>query len=279
MGLAAGLAGTAAFAGPFDVLKSLPLPSSLPNMPGQTAPKPATPAGQPNGAQPGAAPGAMMVTAPTPQSPLHSLGTDAVAVIETATPGAGVQPMDYVFAKQTIKLPAKGKISMSYLSGCLSETFTGGVVTVGLKDATVAGGVRTQALRPGCKAPTPVVLASASEAGAAANRLGEFAGVNWNERAMRSGPPVFKWDKTQITGVTTIRIRDMEKDGQVVWEGPVSKDWIAYPATAAKLVTGDPYKAEALAGDQVVASALFSIDPALDVSDSMASRVVPLSAS
>jgi hypothetical protein len=33
-----------------------------------------------------------------------------------------------------------------------------------------------------------------------------------------------------------------------------------------------------LAGDRVVASALFSIDPTLDEADSLANRVVPLSA-
>ncbi|HEY3949388.1 hypothetical protein [Phenylobacterium sp.] len=264
---------TMALAGPFDILKSLPIPSNLPSMPA-AAPKPAAPTPTTS-----AAPGAMMVTASTQQAPLHKLGTDAVAVVETATPGAPVQMMDYVFAKQQIKLPAKGKVSLSYLSGCLTETFTGGTITVGLKDATVAGGVRAQALRPGCKPPTPIVLASASEAGATVNRVTPFTGVDWDERTLKAGAPVFKWDKTKFAGVTTIRIRDMEKGGEVVWEAPVTKDWIAYPPAAAKLVVGDPYKAEAVAGGNVVASALFSIDPALDVNDSMASRVVPLSAS
>ncbi|MBS0359795.1 MAG: hypothetical protein JSR98_00325 [Proteobacteria bacterium] len=266
----------AALAGPFDVIRSLPIPSGLP------APKPAAPAATAPAAPAGntAAPGPMMVTANTQPSPLHKLGTDAVAVVESATPGAGVQMMDYVFAKQTIKLPPKGKVSLSYLSGCLTETFTGGVITVGQKDATVAGGVRTQAQRPGCKPPNPIVLASASEAGATVNRITPFTGVSWDERTLKTAAPVFKWDKDKFAGVTTIRIRDMEKPGDpVVWEAPVTKDWIAYPATAAKLAVGDPYKVEAVAGGSVVASALFSIDPALDVSDSMASRVVPLSAS
>ncbi|MBS0333504.1 MAG: hypothetical protein JSS35_12115 [Proteobacteria bacterium] len=282
LALAAGVALPAvAMAGPFDVLKNLPaaIPGGLPSMaPKAAAPAPSAPAASQPAA--GGAPGAMMVAAPTQQAPLHKLGTDAVAVVETATPGAPVQVMDYVFAKQTIKLPAKGKVSLSYLNGCLTETITGGTITVGLKDATVAGGVRTQSQRAGCKAPNPIVLASASEAGAAANRITPFSGVDWDERALPPGAPVFKWDAAKVAGVTAIRIRDMDKPGEpVIWEGPTTKTWLAYPPAAAKLAPGEPYKAEAVAGGSVVASALFSIDPALDVSDSMASRVVPLSAS
>lgn len=272
LGLAA--ASGSAGAGPFDVIRNLPavipggLPSALP-------PKPATPApGAP--AAPGAsgAP-ALMATAPTQQAPLHRLGTDAVALVETATPGAPVQVMDYVFAKQSFKLAPKGKVTLSYLTGCLSETFTGGVVTVGLKEATVSGGAKTQALRAGCKAPNPIILASASEAGATVNRITPFSGVVWDERALHSSAPVFKWDKA--LGATTLLVKDMDKTGEpVVWQAAVAKDWIAYPATAAHLTPGMPYKAEVMAGDRVVAEALFSFDPALDESDSMASRVVPL---
>jgi len=261
----------AAQAGPFDVLKNLP--GNLP-IPGASKPANATPT-SPSGGATGGDSGAMMMKAPTPQPPLHGLGTDAVAVVETATPNAGVQVMDYVFAKQTIKLPPKAKITLSYLTGCLSETYTGGTINVGLKSGTVAGGVRTQALRAGCKAPTPVILASASEAGATVNRITPFTGANWNERALRSGLPVFKWDKG--FGAVTLRVHDMDKPGEpVVWEAAAPAGWIAYPASAAKLAPGMPYKVEAVSNGQVVAAALFSIDPALDVSDSVASRLVPL---
>ncbi len=263
----------AAHAGPFDVIRSLPVPGNLP-IPGANKPAntPASPGTSPSG---GAEAGAMMMKDPTPQPPLHGLGTDAVAVVETATPGAGVQTMDYVFAKQTIRLPAKAKVTLSYLSGCLTETYTGGTITVGLKAGTVAGGVRTQALRAGCRAPTPVILASASEAGATVNRITPFTGANWNERALHSGLPVFKWDKA--LGSVTLRVHDMDKPGEpVIWEAAAPAGWIAYPAAAAKLAPGMPYKVEAVANGQVVAAALFSIDPALDVSDSIASRLVPL---
>jgi hypothetical protein len=254
-----------ALAGPFDAIKGM-MPS-MPTLPG-SKPKPDAAA---------ASPAAMAMQAPASQAPLHGLGTDAVAVIEAATPGAPVQAMDYVFAKQTLNLGPKGKITMSYLSGCLTETITGGVVTVALKGSSVTGGQRADKVTPGCRSATPVVMASASEAGATVNRVTPFTGVNWSERALKSGQPVFKWDKS--AGAVTLRVKDMDKEGEpVLWQAAVAKDWIAYPPTAAKLAPGMPYKAEALAGDKVVAAALFSIDPALDVADSLATRVVPLSA-
>lgn len=208
--------------------------------------------------------------------PLRRLGTDAVAVVESASPNASVKPMDYVFAKQSIKLGPSGRLTMSYLSGCLTEVIQGGTVTVALGGSTVAGGKRQERVTPGCRAAKPVILTNASEAGATVNRITPFTGADWNERAVKSTLPVFKWD--QATGVVTLRIKDMDKTGEpVVWQVESAQTWVAYPPTAAKLVVGDPYRAEVVSGGAVVAQALFSIDPALDVADSMANRVVPLS--
>ena len=250
--------------------------SSLPKMPSS---KPA-PAPAPAPAQGGGnAPGAMGLQSGTALPPLHKLGTDAVAVVEAASPGAPVRAMDYVFAKQTVALGPKGTMTISYLSGCLSETVTGGTVTIDPAGSRVAGGRLAARPTPGCKAAKPIILANASEAGATVNRITPFTGVNWEERELKNGPPVFKWDAKAVSGVTTLRIKDMDKPGEpVIWQGPAGADFVTYPATAAKLAPGAPFKAEALAGDRVVASALFSIDPALDVADSLANRVVPLSA-
>ena len=209
-------------------------------------------------------------------TPLHKLGTDAVAVVDQATGTTAVRPMDYVFAKQSISLGPKGAITLSYLSGCMSEVIQGGVVTVEPTGSRVAGGKLQTKATPGCRTAKPIILASASEAGATVNRITPFTGVNWDERELKSGPPVFKWDKN--LGAVTIRVKDMEKDGQVIWETAASQDWVAYPAGQAPLPRGLPFKAEAWAGDRMVASALFSINPALDEADSMANRVVPLSA-
>lgn len=223
-------------------------------------------------------PVAMSMQAGTALPPLHRLGTDAVAVVDAATPKAPVREMDYVFAKQQIALGPAGKITLSYLSGCLTESIQGGVVTVGLGGSAVTGGKHQEKTTPGCRAAHPIILASASEAGATVNRLTPFTGANWDERALKSALPVFKWDKG--LGVTSLQLKDMDKDGNpVIWQVAVNgQDYVVYPVKTAPLAPGAPYRVEALAGGSVVAGALFSIDPALDVADNLANRVVPLSA-
>ncbi|THD60659.1 hypothetical protein [Phenylobacterium sp.] len=250
--------------------------SSLPKMPSQ---KPATPAPNSQTATAGGAPGQPMglQSSATALPPLHKLGTDAVAVIEAASPGAPVRQMDYVFAKQTIALGPKGTATLSFLSGCLTEVVQGGTVTVGTKGSTVAGGRMQSRPTPGCRSANPIILASASEAGATVNRITPFTGVDWDERALKGGPPVFKWDAA--LGAATVRVKAMNETGApVLWQASVAKEWIAYPPSAPPLATGMPYKAEVLSGDKVVASALFYIDPALDEDPSLANRVVPLAA-
>jgi hypothetical protein len=241
-----------------------------------TKPAQPAPAAAPASASPAAGAAPMGLQGQT-GAPLHKLGTDAVAVVDQASGTTAVRQMDYVFAKQTISLGPRGAITLSYLSGCMSEVIQGGTVTVGPAGSRVAGGKLQTRAMPNCHPPKPIILASASEAGATVNRITPFTGVNWDERELKSGPPVFKWDKG--VGPVTIRVKDMDKDGQpVVWEATSDQDWVAYPAKQAPLARGEPFKVEAVAGDRVVASALFSINPALDVADNIANRVVPLSA-
>lgn len=239
------------------------------------APTPATP--QSNGQGNGQAPaGPMGLQQGTPIQ-VHKLGTDAVAVVDSATGTTAVRPMDYVFAKQSFTLGPKGVVTLSYLSGCRSETITGGTVTVEPTGASVSKGKLAERTTPGCKSAKPIILASASEAGATVNRITPFTGSNWDERVIKSDKAVFKWDRA--LGPVTIRVKDLDKDGDpVVWQASAAADWVAYPPSSPKLVAGAPYRVEAVSGDKVMASALFSIDVQLDVSDNTANRVVPLSA-
>jgi hypothetical protein len=244
----------------------------LPTTPPASKPSAPTPA-------PGAtgAPGAMGLQGQGSATPLHKLGTDAVAVVDSAAGAKTVQPMDYVFAGQTFSLGPKGTVTLSYLSGCLTEVIQGGTVTVSPTGSRVTGGRLQTRATPGCKTAKPIILANASEAGATVNRITPFTGVNWDERTLKSGPPVFKWDKA-LAPTGLVRVKDMDKDGQpVLWQAATTQGWAAYPATAAPLAPGEPFKAELVVDDKVVASALFSIDPTLDVANSVANRVVPLS--
>jgi hypothetical protein len=261
-----------------DIMKGMiPGMAGIPGMPGSATPAPSSrPASSASASA--SAPGPMGLQAPTALPPLHRLGTDAVAVVDAASPKAPVHEMDYVFAKQTIALGPAGKLTLSYLSGCLTESIIGGTVTVAQGGSKVAGGKKLDRATPGCRAAHPIVLASASEAGATVNRITPFSAANWDERTLKSGPPVFKWD--MALSASTVQVKDMDKPGQpVIWQGPApATGWVALPVKAVILTPGEPYKAEAVAsGGAVVASALFSLDPALDVADSLANRVVPLS--
>ncbi len=178
------------------------------------AQKPAQPPpAQPAAAPPGARPMGLQGQAGTP---LHKLGTDAVAVVDSATGTTAVRQMDYVFAKQSFNLGPKGAVTLSYLSGCTSEVITGGTVTVAPGGSRVVGGKLQTRATPGCRTPKPIILANASEAGATINRITPFSTANWDERELKSGPPVFKWDKA--VGPVTIRVKDMDQDGQVIWQ-------------------------------------------------------------
>lgn len=242
---------------------------------------PATPAPAPSQPALGGAP--LGLVAGTALPPLAAVGSDAAAVVESVEGVPDLSVMDYVFPGQSITLGKKGKLVLSYLSGCLTETIQGGTATVGLEGAQVGGGgKRTASTAPGCQPAKPMVLAEASEAGAAVGRLGKSSpfGTDWAERAIKSGPPTFKWDAK--LGGTDLRVLDMDQDpAALVWQGKAAAgtSFIAYPAQGAPVLQpGLPYKVELLRGGELVGGALFSIDPGLDVPNTLANRVVPVAA-
>lgn len=204
-----------------------------------------------------------------------ALGTDAVAVVEAidGAPQAGLQFMDYVFAGQTVALGQRGRLTLSHLSGCLAEEVVGGNVTVEPGGSHVAGGRLQARTEPNCRPPTPVVAASATEAGTAVNRVSPFTGRGWEERVIKRAQPVFKWEA--VGRPVTVRILHLDKAPvQVVWQAVSNGGHIEMPAGAAALATGMPYRVEVWDGQQLVRAATFSIDPGLDVPDTLANRVV-----
>lgn len=61
------------------------------------------------------------------------------AIVESVKgPVVGAEFMDYVTPGQVIKLGASGSIVVAYLSNCLRETITGGVVIVGQDESRVS---------------------------------------------------------------------------------------------------------------------------------------------
>ena len=205
------------------------------------------------------------------------LGTDAVAVVEAidGAPQAGLQFMDYVFAGQTVVLGQRGRLTLSHLSGCLAEEIAGGTVIVGADGSQVSGGRLQARTEPNCRPPTPVVAASATEAGTAVNRVSPFIGRGWEERVIKRARPVFKWDASGRP--VTVRVLHMDKSPvEIVWQAVSNGAHADYPANAAPLATGMPYRVEVWDGQQLLHAAVFSVDPGLDVPDTLANRVVPV---
>ncbi len=63
------------------------------------------------------------------------------ALVEDVSAGVkGVEAFDYVAAGKQIQLGSAGTLVLGYLVSCQEETITGGTVTVGTDQSTVAGG-------------------------------------------------------------------------------------------------------------------------------------------
>ncbi|MGE0253085.1 MAG: hypothetical protein AB7N54_00695 [Alphaproteobacteria bacterium] len=64
----------------------------------------------------------------------------AAVVEEVADKSADVEEMEFVAAGQVIRLAAGGRLVLGYLASCVREEITGGTVTIGENESTVAGG-------------------------------------------------------------------------------------------------------------------------------------------
>jgi len=189
-------------------------------------------------------------------------------------PDAGVAFLDYVYPGKVIDLGAGGTLTLGYFDTCLSETIKGGKVTVAKGASEVVGGEVSTKKVP-CQGGKMVVTAETSEAGATVSRVTPFAGQDWDEYTVTTPNPVFKWPAAP--GPATLKIVFMDADPpKVVWERRVEGSHLAYPADAPKLEVGFPYQAQMTRADAPMIVTLFSIDPGLDIPDTVMSRVVLL---
>ena len=204
----------------------------------------------------------------------RDLGTAAVALVEDIqnAPDAGVGFMEYVFAEQKIALGATGVLVLAHLDTCLVETIKGGTVTVSRAGSKVADG-SLEAANVDCKAAKPIITAENREAGAVVNRVTVFDGVDWSEQVIKTGRPTLKWNGAK--GESQVRVVDMDRpQPTIIWQGKTTSSFIVYPPDATQLRIGMPYRVEVSEPGGKTFAALFSIDPDLEVSDTLLSRVV-----
>jgi len=210
------------------------------------------------------------------ESPAEAVSHGPVAMVEGIenAPNAGVAFLDYVYADQKIDLGANGKVVLSYFDTCLTETIVGGRVTVAPGASEVEDGQISVKAVP-CQGAKIVVTAETSEAGAVVNRVTPFDGQNWSEWTVKTAEPLFKWPASK--GQTIVKVFDMDMETpEMIWQGEVKISHLAYPASAPKLQTGKPYRVQVYRSGEPTMAAIFSIDPDLDVPDSLMSRVIPV---
>lgn len=209
-------------------------------------------------------------------SPASADDKVAVALVEAVenAANAGVGFMDYVYPGKVIELGNGGKLTLSYFDTCLTETITGGRVTVAKGASDVDGG-QVSAKKFPCQRARMVVTAETGEAGATVSRVTPFAGQDWAEFTVKTPEPVFKW--RAAAGATALKVLDMDAEPpKLIWQGQVEGGHFAYPADAPKLKVGVPYQIQVSPPGSATIIAMFSVDPDLDVPESVMSRVVLL---
>ena len=198
----------------------------------------------------------------------------ATALVEDvkSAPNAGVEFMDYVYPGQRIALGAQGQLVLDYFSSCRVETIRGGTVLIGTTESTVQGGQLRASTRP-CDTKKFAATTQTAEAGAAVKRVTPFNQRGWSETTLKSNKPIFRWQTS--AGSVTVKVVDQDSK-QVVWSGQTSKTYVEYPASGKPLEPGVLYLVEVTGGSGTM-NARFSIDPDLDMPDTVLNRTVPVS--
>ncbi len=94
--------------------------------------------------------GAMLVGVLISAGASTAYAADITALVENVKGRIqGVEFMDYVAAGRTLRLGAGDTLTLGYLSSCVRETITGGVVKIGVEQSEVTGG-RVERVRIEC---------------------------------------------------------------------------------------------------------------------------------
>ncbi len=195
-----------------------------------------------------------------------------------AAPDGGVQAFDYVYENDKIDLRPNGTLTIAYFDRCVVETITGGVVR--MKDDGVKvtkKGVSTQTERP-CQTASLMLSEEAREAGVAVKRVTPFPEEEWREITVATERPTFIWpvDEDERDGLILSVLLLEAEPVELIWEAPAEGTFLTYPEDAPSLMPGLPYQVTISQDGDVQTSAVFSIDPALELPDGPLTTAVPL---
>ena len=200
-----------------------------------------------------------------------------IELIEHA-PDSELQSFDYVYNKTQIDLRPGGQVILAYFDTCEVETITGGLVKIKTDGAKLSkGGTSVKHLRP-CRTAKTVLSKAAKEAGASVKRVSPFQAEDWQEWALNTFSPLFKWPLTnKRKGPVEVKVYFADAiPRQLVWQASTSNPYLTYPHSAPALIIGMPYIVVVDYAKGKPAEAVFSIDPALELPEGPINRLVPL---
>jgi len=205
---------------------------------------------------------------------------EPVALIEELenAPEAEAQAFDYAYKGDKIDLRPDGRMVLAYFGSCEIETITGGKVKMRKDDAKLSdGAVSSKSLRA-CRTSQLALDDESRELGAAVKRASPYEDDVWNEVALNTTTPWFKWPyEKRAKGEVTLSIYDVDAPEEtLIWQTVATDDYVAYPADGPELILGKPYRVVAAYPKKYSYSAVFSIDPALEMLDSPLNSLVPL---
>lgn len=193
-------------------------------------------------------------------------------------PDAEVEAFDYVYDGDKIDLRPDGEMVLAYFDNCEVETFTGGLVRVREEGSKInRGGDSTIEDRP-CQTAALALSDEAREAGVAVKRVTPFPEEEWRELTVAIAQPNFIWPKPKGgKGEATVSLYYLDAaPAELVWQGTAASHYMGYPADAPTLTPGMPYMAVVSYKDKAAASAVFSIDPDLQLPAGVLTSAVPL---
>jgi hypothetical protein len=199
-------------------------------------------------------------------APALAADDPAMALVELvdAAPKARVRAYDYLRAGDEVDLRPGGTLSIAYFDACVVDTFTGGVVKLSKSGGKVKGGKQTRAARP-CQ--TAALAPQGKEAGAAAIRIREgnpLSAVAQREISIAVERPTFVWPRAAGEAKVSLHLLEA-KPKTLVWSSASAANVLAYPADAPALTPGVPYEVTVEVSPGKALSAVFSIDPGLDL--------------
>ena len=118
----------------------------------------------------------------------------------------------------------------------------------------------------------------AREAGVAVKRVTPFPEEEWREVTVATERPTFIWpvDDDESESLTLSVLLLEAEPVEVVWEAPAQGTFLTYPDDAPALMPGLPYQVTISQDGDVQTSAVFSIDPALELPEGPLTTAVPL---